>query len=191
MRREKYNKAASVEIFDWVGFATLCIVAVVILLTFGFRQVSVDGSSMMNTLSHGDRLIMTPVVFNIENEDIIVISRNAMNDVNADLTDTRAYNPIIKRVIATAGQTVDIDFDSGDVYVDGYVIDEPYISGRTLRNFGTEFPLIVEEGTVFVLGDNRDSSLDSRDLNIGLVDTRLVLGRVRFRIFPFEGFGGI
>jgi len=191
VRREKYNKAASVEIFDWVGFATLCIVAVVILLTFGFRQVSVDGSSMMNTLSHGDRLIMTPVVFNIENEDIIVISRNAMNDVNADLTDTRAYNPIIKRVIATAGQTVDIDFDSGDVYVDGYVIDEPYISGRTLRNFGTEFPLIVEEGTVFVLGDNRDSSLDSRDLNIGLVDTRLVLGRVRFRIFPFEGFGGI
>lgn len=191
MAKTKSAKTAIGEIFDWLGFATFCIVGVVLLLTFGFRQVSVDGSSMRNTLEHGDRLIMTPLTFNIENEDIVVISRNVMNNLNLNPAYSRANNPIIKRVIAVEGQTVDINFESGDVYVDGIIIDEPYITGTTSRSFGTEFPLVVSEGTVFVLGDNRDSSLDSRDVNIGLVDTRLILGRVNFRIFPLNRIGGV
>lgn len=190
MAKTKILKTATDEIFDWLAFATVCIVVVVLLLTFAFRQVSVYGPSMMNTLSHGDRLIMTPVIGDIENGDIVVISRNAMNDLNTP-AHPRAHNPIIKRVIAVEGQTVDINFDSGDVYIDGEVIYEPYISGPTLRNFCTQFPLVVEPGTVFVLGDNRERSLDSRDLQVGLVDTRLVLGQANFRIFPFDGFGGV
>lgn len=92
--------------------------------------------------------------------------------------------PIVKRVIATAGQTVDIDFNLGQVYVDGELLDEDYINDYTYREEGTVFPLTVPEGEVFLMGDNRNHSNDSRDSSLGTVDTRLLIGKAVFLVFP-------
>ena len=92
--------------------------------------------------------------------------------------------PIVKRVIATEGQTVDIDFNLGQVYVDGELLDEDYINDYTYREEGTVFPLTVPEGEVFLMGDNRNHSNDSRDSSLGTVDTRLLIGKAVFLVFP-------
>ena len=94
------------------------------------------------------------------------------------------HNHQVKRVIATAGQTVDIDFNLGQVYVDGELLDEDYINDYTYREEGTVFPLTVPEGEVFLMGDNRNHSNDSRDSSLGTVDTRLLIGKAVFLVFP-------
>jgi signal peptidase I len=94
------------------------------------------------------------------------------------------HDPIVKRVIATGGQTVDIDFFSGSVYVDGQLLDEDYINELTFTEKGTEFPLTVPEGSIFVMGDNRNASSDSRDSRLGTVDNRYVIGRAVLIVFP-------
>ena len=93
-------------------------------------------------------------------------------------------NRLFKRVIATEGQIVDIDFENGIVYVDGLPLEEPYIQNLTTRAEGVLFPLIVEEGCIFVLGDNREVSKDSRHPEIGLIDTRQVLGKAIYLMLP-------
>ena len=106
--------------------------------------------------------------------DIIVASKDSFKD----------GEPIIKRVIATEGQTVDIDFTAGIVYVDGEALVEPYINTPTTLKEGNEFPLTVSEGCVFVMGDNRNDSWDSRSIQIGQIDCREILGRVLFLALP-------
>ena len=149
---------------------------IMILFLLVFRLVVVNGSSMYSTLWDGDWLLVLSNVFYQEPEygDIVVASKNAFNGGEA----------IIKRVIATEGQIVDIDFDNGIVYVDGLPIDEPYINNLTTRQEGVLFPLRVEEGCIFVLGDNRAVSKDSRHPEIGLVDTRQILGKAIFLMLP-------
>ena len=105
--------------------------------------------------------------------DIVIARKESFDD-----------KPIVKRVIATAGQTVDIDFDLGQVYVDGELLDEDYINDYTYREEGTVFPLTVPEGEVFLMGDNRNHSNDSRDSSLGTVDTRLLIGKAVFLVFP-------
>ncbi len=141
-----------------------------------FRLVTVSGPSMMQTLQHGDRLILLSNVFykNPKCGDIIVASKDSFKN----------GEPIIKRVIATEGQTVDIDFDKGIVYVNGNPLDEPYTNTPTNLREGMSFPLTVKEGCVFVMGDNRNDSLDSRSLDIGLIDKREILGRVFLLMLP-------
>ena len=112
--------------------------------------------------------------------DVVVVSKQAYDN----------GKPIVKRVIATEGQTVDIDFNEGVVYVDGVAQDEPYTKTLTTLKEGTVFPLVVEEGKVFVMGDNRNNSKDSRSTQIGQVDKREVLGKVAFILFPGTGMGG-
>ena len=139
---------------------------------------------MLPTLVSGDRLLLlsTPLYHTPSYGDIIVASKDSFED----------GEPIIKRVIAVEGQTVDIDFSTGTVYVDGVALNEPYINNLTTLSEGVNFPLVVEDGCVFVLGDNRGDSLDSRSSRIGnngLIDTRYVLGHAIYRIFPFNRIG--
>ena len=143
-----------------------------------FRAVVVVGDSMYDTLVSGDRLlVLNNLVYSEPKQgDIIVASKDSFRDGEC----------IIKRVIATEGQEVDIDFITGTVYVDGEALDEPYIYAATLRDEGVEFPLVVDEGCVFVMGDNRMVSMDSRDPEIGLIDVREILGKAIFLIIPGE-----
>lgn len=153
------------------------LLAVVILLfLLVFRIIVVSGSSMKQTLLDGDYLVLLSNTFYREPKrgDVVVISKESFED----------GTPIVKRVIATQGQTVDIDFEQGAVYVDGEKLIEPYINTLTKLDEGTQFPLTVEDGCIFVLGDNRGVSRDSRDPAIGQVDKREVLGKALYLIFP-------
>ena len=151
------------------------ILAVVILFTFVIRLIGVDGHSMVPTLQDGDRLLVLNSLLydDYQYGDIVVLRK-----------DTFLDEPIVKRVIATAGQTVDIDFNTGSVYVDGALLKENYINELTYLEEGTEFPLTVPEGSIFVMGDNRNHSSDSRDSRLGTVDTRYVIGKAVFLAFP-------
>lgn len=141
-----------------------------------FRVVVVVGPSMYDTLIDGDRLVLLSNVVYTEPKqgDIIVASKKSFEDGEC----------IVKRIIATEGQTVDIDFDAGIVFVDGIAIDEPYTFTPTTLEEGVVFPIVVDEGHVFVLGDNRGSSKDSRNPQIGLIDEREILGKAIFLLYP-------
>jgi len=151
---------------------------VVILLVFLllFRVVVVSGPSMNDTLVHGDYLLLinNALYTNPKQGDIVVAAKSSFKE----------GEPIIKRVIATEGQSVDIDFDAGIVYVDGVALEEPYTKTPTNIFEGVEFPLTVEEGCIFVMGDNRNESKDSRSPEIGLIDEREVLGKAIFLFLP-------
>lgn len=178
-------------IFDWLEVLVHAIIAVVICFSFLFRIATIDGPSMENTLHNGERVIISNLFYTPKVGDIVVISRNKENSV---YTMTDANTPIIKRIIATEGQTVDIDFEEGIVYVDGIALDEPYTKTPTNRKWDIDFPVTVDEGCIFVLGDNRNDSLDSRDARIGeygMIDTRYILGHAVYRVFPFDKIGKI
>lgn len=147
---------------------------VVFLLVF--RLIVVSGDSMYSTLVDGDYMLLLSNVFYREPDhgDIVVISKQTFDD----------GAPIVKRVIAKEGQIVDIDFEQGIVYVDGLPLTEDYISTPTTVYEGVNFPVIVEDGCVFVLGDNRGVSKDSRSPEIGLVDKREILGKALFLLLP-------
>ncbi|MBQ7566058.1 MAG: signal peptidase I [Oscillospiraceae bacterium] len=163
---------------DFVWILTI----VTILFVFVIRLVGVDGSSMYPTLYDRDYLLLTSNVLDrhFENGDIVVLSKSIPEVPQLDST------PIVKRVIATEGQTVDIDFDLGTVTVDGVKLDEPYINDLTHLNYGDglTYPATVPEGCIFVMGDNRNNSTDSRYAPVGMVDTRYVVGSVLLRVFP-------
>lgn len=180
-KNPKVNKSAdnskASNMFDWVQSVVVAIVALFVLFVFVLRPVRVEGESMLPTLQDGDWLLLSAFDFEPEYGEIVVVTQP---------NQTRTGEPIIKRVIATEGQQVDIDFEQGIVYVDGKTLTEPYIKELTYRPFDVTFPLTVPEGCVFVMGDNRNDSLDSRSTRIGFVDERYVLGSVKLRLFPFE-----
>ena len=151
---------------------------VVILLVFLllFRVVVVSGVSMNSTLVHGDYLLLINNVFYREPKqgDIIVAAKDSFKD----------GEPIIKRVIATEGQWVDIDFVTGVVYVNGTALEESYINTPTNLYEGVDFPFLVDDGCIFVMGDNRNESKDSRSPEIGQIDKREILGKAIFLFLP-------
>ena len=156
---------------------------ILLIFTFCMRVVIVSGSSMFSTLVDGDYLLLLSNVFYHEPEhgDIVVISKETFDN----------GKPIVKRVIATEGQTVDIDFANGIVYVEGKALEEDYINSLTTVDEGMDFPLTVPEGCIFVLGDNRGISLDSRNPNIGFIDKREVLGKAIFLMYPGTHYGQV
>ena len=155
---------------------------VMIVFVFLFRIVVVSGSSMYSTLWNGDWLLVTGSVFSKEPQvgDIVVASKESFN----------FGEPIIKRVIATEGQTVDIDFEAGIVYVDGVALQEDYTYTPTNVEEGIVFPITIADGCIFAMGDNRNGSRDSRDPSIGMIDTRELLGKAVFLLFPGSGEKG-
>ncbi|MBR7071618.1 MAG: signal peptidase I [Clostridia bacterium] len=186
-----FLQRVATEIYDWLDVITSAIIIVIVLFSFLFRVATIDGRSMMNTLYNGEKVIISNFGYTPKQKDIVVISRNMNNSV---LEEETSELPIIKRVIAVEGQTVDIDFIRGVVTVDGEELDEPYVRQPTLTKYEVDFPVKVKEGCIFVMGDNRNESLDSRSDRIGdhgMVDTRYVLGHAIFRIFPFNKIGGL
>lgn len=172
---QEQNKLA--ELFDWMDSIVYSVALVVLLLSFAFRMITVDGTSMTNTLQDNDRVFLTSVLYQPKQGDIVVF--------------TKLQRPLIKRVIAVGGQTIDIDTAAGTVTVDGVVLDEPYIREPMRPAGDTAFPLTVPEGSVFVMGDNRNNSSDSRVSTVGCVDTRYIVGHVLFRAAPLSSFGKI
>lgn len=178
------------DIFEWLDVVVASVVVVVVIFTFIFRIVAIDGDSMKNTLFDGERVVITNMFYEPKRGDIVVISRNTDNSFIAGTYE----EPIIKRVIATEGDTVDIDFESGIVYVNNEALKEPYTKEPTYRRADVQFPLVVKENCVFVLGDNRNDSKDSRTSEIGdngLVNVKYIVGHATLRVFPLNKFGGL
>ena len=172
---EEQEQAESRDLYEWVQALVCSVLAVVVMFTFVIRLIGVDGHSMVPTLQDGDRLLVlnSMLYHDYRYGDIVVLRK-----------DTFLEEPIVKRVIATAGQTVDIDFTTGAVCVDGEVLEEAYINELTFLEEGTEFPLTVPEGSIFVMGDNRNHSSDSRDSRLGTVDIRYIIGKAVLLAFP-------
>ena len=163
-------------IIEYLHDLIYIVAVVIVLFLLCFRMVVVNGSSMYNTLVDGDYLLLisNTLYRNPQQGDIVVISKDSYDDGKS----------IVKRVIATEGQTVDIDFEAGIVYVDGVALEEDYTYTKTNLNEGISFPLVVEDGHVFVLGDNRNMSKDSRSPQIGQVDCREIVGKAVFLFKP-------
>lgn len=176
MQEQERKTVQGRDLYEWIQSLVGSVLVVVAIFTFGIRMLGVDGHSMLNTLQHGDRLMVVNPIFyhDYKYGDIVILRKTGVFD----------NEPIVKRVIATGGQTVDIDFGEGVVYVDGEALEEDYIREPTYTAEGTEFPLTVPEGSIFVMGDNRNGSSDSRDYRLGTVDTRYVIGKAAFLLFP-------
>ena len=154
MQEQEKQTAKGRDLYEWVQSLVGSVLVVVAIFTFVIRMMGVDGHSMLNTLQHGDRLLVvnSMLYHDYKYGDIVILRKNGVFD----------DDPIVKRVIAVEGQTVDIDFAEGIVYVDGEALEE----------------------AIFVMGDNRNGSSDSRDYRLGTVDTRYVIGKAAFLIFP-------
>ncbi len=173
------NKKSSVieNVFDFIEVAVFALVMVAVLFAFFIRIVGVDGGSMMNTLQHEDRLLLVKAFYSPERGDIVVVNR----DNNT---------PLIKRVIAVEGDTLEINPQTYEVILNGEVLEEPYVDYPTLL-FDMTGPVTIPEGHVFVMGDHRDASHDSRKNDIGFVDEDDIVGKAVFRFYPLQSFGGL
>lgn len=179
----EFNPPVMEEEIESGGFTSFCfdiidsvkgaVIVVFLIFALVFKAVGVDGDSMVPTLIDGDWVAVSGITMSVDRGDIVVITQPWERNV-----------PIIKRIIAVGGDTVDIDFDTNEVFVNGVLIDEPYIAEPTSVSYDVDFPITVDEGKVFVMGDNRNVSLDSRSSKIGLIDERYILGKALVRIYP-------
>lgn len=166
-------------VYETAAAVATAVVILFVVFTFCLRGVGVQGESMEPTLHDGDWLAVS-TLSPVENGDVVILTQpNSMD------------KPLVKRVIAKGGEEVSIDFISHVLTVNGTVLDEPYIAAVTEESGDVQFPLTVPDGQVFVLGDNRNNSLDSRFSVIGCIDENYILGVAKYRVYPFSGLSGI
>ncbi len=172
------EKSTRGEIYEWIQCLVFALIFCVVMFVFLFRLVDVVGDSMNPTLEDGDKMVVSDLFYKPKQGDIIIFRK-----------DEYKSEALVKRVIATEGQTVEIDFTKGRVYVDGELLDEPYIAEPTKNQIDFTGTQIVPEGCVFVMGDNRNESADSRDSRIGMIDERLIIGKVLLTVYPLNHMG--
>lgn len=175
------SDALKVDLYFWLQALVMALVGLILVFTFVGRIIGVDGQSMMPTLHDHDMLLLQSIGYRPRQGDVVVLSKKTFQN----------GQPIVKRVIAVGGQTVDIDYATSTVYVDGAALDEPYILDPLMRDLGSRYATHIEvpEGSIFVMGDNRNNSTDGRSPEIGVVDERCVLGHALFVLLPFQDAG--
>jgi len=169
------------ELYDWMQCLITAMVVCVIVFIFLVRVIDVRGTSMNPTLNNGDKMLVSSLFYTPKAGDVVVFKKNEYDPDRA----------LVKRVIATEGQEINIDFDLGIVYVDGEPIKEDYIMELTHTKIDFIGPKTVPDGCVFVMGDNRNASTDSRKTEIGMVDSRLILGKAYMVIYPLQAMRAI
>lgn len=186
---EEQPRRPGADLYEWLQMFLGCVVAAVVLFNCVARLTRVDGDSMNNTLRDGEIMLIWDLGYTPKQGDIVVLNKTSV--LLPGWTEPRA---IVKRVVATGGQTVDIDYAAGLVYVDGQPLDEPYLpeemylpAGPGMQQTHWEIP----EGSVFVMGDNRNHSTDSRDIQLGPIDTDYILGKAVLALWPADRFGAV
>lgn len=172
------------DLYDWLEVLAVSVAAVFILFAFVLRVAEVDGTSMTNTLQHGEKLLVQELFYTPKQGDIVVCQSEFFG----------FDKPLVKRVIATEGQTVSIDEETWTVTVDGVALKEDYVrymKGQNMKGWSYGESYTVPEGMVFVMGDNRNGSWDSRDSRIGPIDERYIVGKVILRFAPLDHFGPV
>ena len=177
--RSKKDTSLGYELYLNVRTLVFVLAALILIFTFVVRIIVVSGRSMENTLQNGDSMLVWCLGYEPKQGDIVVLTQRSYQE-----------DSLVKRVIATEGQRVDIDYDTGTVYVDGTPLEEDYIKeAMKVPNYGEGVNHVtVPEGCIFVMGDNRNDSADSRYPSIGIIDTRSVIGRAVMVLFPFQDF---
>lgn len=168
------------EFFEWGEALVVSLAVIILLFTFAVRLIGVEGSSMFPTLHDSDKVLMSGLLYEPKKGDIVVVTKDSFMEA-----------PIVKRIIATSGDTVDVDFTTGTLMLNGEPQTEAYINELTLSAGDMVFPQTVPENCVFVMGDNRNKSTDSRWLSLGMVDERYILGHVLGRVWPLNRLGAI
>ncbi len=169
------------EAYDWIQSLISALLICVLVFVFVLRIMDVKGSSMVPTLHNGDKVLVSDLFYEPQRGDIVVFKKDSYDDNKA----------LVKRVIAVAGDVVNIDFDKGVVYVNGEALEEDYLDVLTNTKIDFIGPQTVPDSCLFVMGDNRNASTDSRDKRIGMVDKRLIIGKVLLVVYPFDSFGGV
>ena len=169
------------EAYDWIQSLISALLICVLVFVFVVRIMDVHGSSMVPTLKNGDKLLVSDLLYEPSRGDVVVFKKDEYDNNKA----------LVKRVIAVAGDVVNIDFENGIVYVNGEAVEEKYIDVSTNTKIDFIGPQTVPENCLFVLGDNRNASTDSRDKRIGMVDKRLVIGKALLVVYPFDEFGTV
>ena len=188
------------DTYEWIHCIVVSVIICVLVFVLVARVIQVQGRSMLPNLEQGDRIIITRLAGDYEQGDIVVLKAEKFKN-----------EPLVKRIIGTGGQTITLDFATGDITVDGQVLDEPYIFERTIDSYHimdpqyydvygidpekdvteTSVTIHVPEGHLFCMGDNRNNSSDSRVSTIAYIDTRDVMGKAVFRLYPFHKMGAI